>query len=221
MVDNTQIINVNPSHRVYVGIMNHLNTTIKEVNVAQYSVIHGQHHPEWKILMDRFANTPAMGLEVGCLEGYSTVWFLQNVLNHPDSRMTVVDPFDGGIFYKERGDDFSQVYQNFLDNTEAYRDKITIHRGNSDVKLQCIHNPVNFIYIDGCHTSWNVLYDSCVCWRLLKFNGILIWDDYEWRSSGHGPVHEPKLAIDAFLACHEGQYKLLHKGWQVIVEKTI
>jgi len=32
-------------------------------------------------------------LEIGCFEGLSSVFFADNFLNNPDSRLTSVDPF--------------------------------------------------------------------------------------------------------------------------------
>ena len=64
----------------------------------------------------------------------------------------------------------------------------------------------------------DVTADSNHTWPLVRPGGIVIWDDYTW-SPGAPPEERPQPAIDAFLAAHEGQYRLLAKGLQVIVRK--
>lgn len=79
----------------------------------------------------------------------------------------------------------------------------------------------DFIYIDGSHKACDVLSDSVLAWPLLRPEGVLIWDDYEWTPlMSKGPLHEPKLAIDAFLSCYADQYRVISKGYQVAIEKT-
>ena len=61
--------------------------------------------------------------------------------------------------------------------------------------------------------------DSLLSWPLLRCGGILIWDDYLLRPAK--PLRQrPQQAIDAFLQWHEDELKLLHKDFQVIVEKA-
>jgi predicted O-methyltransferase YrrM len=76
----------------------------------------------------------------------------------------------------------------------------------------------DFIYIDASHVAVNVLEDAVLAWRLLKKNGVLIFDDYEWNAYSN-PLLCPKVSIDAFLKVFKNQFKLRHKGYQVVVEK--
>jgi hypothetical protein len=43
-------------------------------------------------------------------------------------------------------------------------------------------------------------------------------DDYGWDTYV-GTLNHPKQGIDAFLACYEGQYELLHKDYQVFLRR--
>ena len=55
----------------------------------------------------------------------------------------------------------------------------------------------------------------------MSLGGVMIFDDCLWDYGEDGdPRNEPKIAIDAFLAVYGKQIKLLHKDYQVIVEKT-
>jgi hypothetical protein len=53
---------------------------------------------------------------------------------------------------------------------------------------------------------------------LLKPNGLLAFDDYQWGA--HLPASKsPKLGIDLFLERHLGEYELLEQGLQVWIRK--
>lgn len=61
--------------------------------------------------------------------------------------------------------------------------------------------------------------DAVLAWRLLKQDGILLFDDYEW--TGREGMERPKPAIDFFLSAFEGKYKLLVKQYQLALRKTL
>ena len=76
----------------------------------------------------------------------------------------------------------------------------------------------DFIYIDGDHRAAPVFMDAHLAWQLLKPQGIMIFDDYEWDLA-ETPEERPKMAIDLFMDGCSGQFDLLHRGWQVILRK--
>ena len=54
------------------------------------------------------------------------------------------------------------------------------------------------IYIDADHNAGAVFLDAAQAWRLLKDDGVLIFDDYNWEPNL--PAHSrPHVAIAAFL----------------------
>jgi hypothetical protein len=59
---------------------------------------------------------------------------------------------------------------------------------------------------------------SNLAWKLLKINGVLIWDDYLWQRREYGNK-VPKLAIDQFLSGHTGLYEPLWAFKQVAIRK--
>lgn len=89
------------------------------------------------------------------------------------------------------------------------------------------------IYVDADHTSVGTLNDLVASWQLLSEGGVMIIDDYLWPSSSMAqcaniadphtmdhPLH-PKRAIDAFLCVYREELKVLHSGYQVIVQKVV
>ena len=145
---------------------------------------------EWMKHLSRFRGKPgAQGLEVGCLEGRSTLWFVDNVLTHPTAKMTCVDIFE------------PQNEARFDNNVRVsgHAEKIIKHKGYSQDVLRTLeYDTYDFVYIDGCHLASCVLSDAVLVWDLLKPGAILIFDDYFWRM--HKPANmRPKLAVDVFV----------------------
>ena len=72
---------------------------------------------------------------------------------------------------------------------------------------------------DGGHRYIDVMADSDGVCPMLEPGGIVIWDDYDWAPE-FAPEERPEGAIDDFLRAHAGDYRLLAKDYEVVVEKT-
>ena len=148
------------------------------------------------------------GIEIGVFEGRSTLWFLDNVLQHESSSLTCIEP---------------NCEESFFINTSGYLHKIQLLQKRSAIALKdssLTLSSFNFIYVDGDHSAPSVLEDAILSFPLLARRGILIFDDYNWRSSTPEISQSmPKLAIDAFLDVYKGQYDLLYRGYQVAIRR--
>jgi predicted O-methyltransferase YrrM len=163
----------------------------------------------WEKTLARFAGQPNIhAIEVGCFEGRTTLWLLENVLTHSFSTVTCIDPYCPPAFQTNLEGHFDQVCWVQARSGVALRD--------SGLERDAYH----FAYIDGGHTAAEVLEDAVLVFPLLTSRGILIFDDYYWPSSTPEFPHTmPKIAIDAFLAAFCDKINVLHMGYQVIVEK--
>ncbi len=151
----------------------------------------------------------ARGLEVGCFEGRSSIWFLEEVLTHPDARMACVDVFT------------EQIEANFDHNLKVsgQADRMVKFKGYSQDVLRALeYDSFDFIYIDGCHLASCALQDAVLSWDLLRPGGFLIFDDYFYNLN-LPPSERPKLAIDAFIESFVDQIRVHQIGSQVILEK--
>jgi len=172
--------------------------------------------PLWERFLLPYRIRPSRFLEVGVFEGRSTVWLLQQVLIHPESRLHYIDTFDAGSFW---GMPEGELHARFLRNVAPFADKVVGGKGTSQELLRLLpFGSFDFIYIDGSHDAADVLSDAVLAWPLLKTKGLLAFDDYEWTRESD-PRLRPKLAIDAFLAVMSGRYSLLHKEYQVWIVK--
>ena len=153
-------------------------------------------------------------------EGRSTCWLLENGLSE-NGNMFCVDPFYGVKGFPVADD----LYGVFKENTEEARkpfQKLLVYRQTSRFALaEFIYDmsiKFNFIYVDGAHDARNTLTDMCMAWELLKKDGVMLIDDYEWIH-GNTEQEKPKLAIDCFLEVYKGKYELLFKNYQVGIKK--
>lgn len=182
--------------------------------------------PVWKQFLTRFINVPDLRvLEIGSWEGRSTCWLLENVLTHPAARITCVDPFEGSVEHKVMVDEsiVQTIEQRFDFNvakTGAPEKVRKVVGASQSVLRSLIPNSFDLAYIDGSHVASDVLEDAILTWRLVKIGGMIIFDDYGFRFPQGIAEDPPKVAIDAFLNIFNKKIKLIHQGYQVLVEKT-
>jgi predicted O-methyltransferase YrrM len=164
----------------------------------------------WQQMLSPWAGKPNLVfLEIGCFEGRATIWLLGNILTSKTSKIHCVDIFEGD--YEQRFDHNMKVAK--------CEDQVTKVKGYSQEALRKLPlNHYDFIYVDASHVAPDVLEDAILSFSLLKSEGIMIFDDYEWDQSNDEYL-VPKMAIDAFLRVYSRKYELLHKGYQVVVKK--
>jgi predicted O-methyltransferase YrrM len=149
-------------------------------------------------------------LEIGSAEGQSTVWFLDHLLTHAGATITCIDPFYP-VGSEPRFDHNIRI--------SGQGGKVRKIKGRSEMVLPTLDGEqFDIIYIDGNHRAGHVLLDAMFCWRMLKPAGILMFDDYEWEPH-RSSEERPQMAIDIFLEILGSQLTILHKGYQVIIQK--
>lgn len=149
------------------------------------------------------AEQPIQYLEVGLYEGMSACWMLDNVLLHPESRLTGID---------------WDLTPNGRANLSHHTAKTTILEGDSKKILRGLTQQYDIIYIDGGHAAKDVLFDTVLAWPLLKRGGIMLWDDYRRFMNDSRVFH----AVNKFLECLEPeQYERLVDNYQLGVRKGL
>lgn len=165
-------------------------------------------------------------LEIGSFEGLSASLFLSAAKDYANSlpasslRLTCIDSWEGGI--EHQGMDFAAIEHSF--DLEVARAVDVYCPACKPVveKIKSLSHPAlcrmlggrslsyDLIYVDGSHNAADTLADIVLCWFLLKVGGIMIIDDYLWRSpQGKGALHEPKMAIDAFTSIFGEQLQIV------------
>ena len=175
----------------------------------RFAFLHGA---LWKEHLAHLKGRPDLRyLEVGLFEGKSLIWMFRNVLTDPSSTATGIDLF-GPAGLEAR-------YRENIDR-EGVTDRVTTLIGYSNEMLRPLE-PKSFdlIYIDASHVAPDVLRDAVLCWDLLKTDGILIFDDYEYLP--HLPDElRPGIAIDSFVTAFRNELEVLTRGRQMIVRRV-
>ncbi len=180
--------------------------------------------PSFQKNLARYVNISEIkALEIGSWEGRSTCWLLENILIHPTAEITCVDTFQGSVEHKLW---FPQNYIQSIEERFDFNIALTnsAHKvkkivGSSIEVMRCLPlNTYDFIYIDGSHLAYDVLADAVLAWQLLKEGGLMIFDDYDFLVPNQ-PQQNTKIGIDAFLTVFGDKLKVIHREYQVIVEK--
>jgi len=152
---------------------------------------------------------PPKILEIGALEGRSTVWFLNNI---PNCTVTTIDTWCGGKDHDPNNPEinFTKIKENFDNNISYFKDRVRVmHMDSFTALTQLIKEDqkYDFAYIDGSHTAIDANLDLILSFKLLNVNSIIYADDYYWGFNEY-PVHDcPKLGIDSFVNVYEHKLK--------------
>jgi predicted O-methyltransferase YrrM len=154
-------------------------------------------------------------LEIGSFEGRSSCYFYENFIkNSSMSTLTCVDTWEGSMEH-----DHSQkesIWETFNFNIREYeKEKVLVNRGMSkDVLKTLKKDSYDFIYVDGSHTTKDVLIDGVLSYDLLKVGGVMTFDDYLWKGYDNHLLN-PKTGIDCFLFSFSDCLEIVENSYQV------
>lgn len=151
--------------------------------------------------------------EVGCYEGLTSNHIVKSLLNHVGTLVCIDDLRDD---YELDNDNeiFNGQYQRFVENTEEIKDRIWLIRKKSQDILPTLRDNIfDLVFVDGDHTYNSVYADAVEAFRIVKVNGYVLFDDFEW-----GNVKPVKAAVERFLS-ENTNYRLLLKLNQVLIQK--
>ncbi|CAG8981050.1 hypothetical protein HYALB_00008204 [Hymenoscyphus albidus] len=179
--------------------------------------------PDWEKLTTNLGiSKPLRILEIGAFEGASTTWILDNLANHPNSTMTVIDTFSGGMEHDPQGT--KSLEERFYDNVQKCTNvtKLKVLKAKSEdalVNLRASGAQFDFIYIDGSHVAIDVLHDAVLCWHMLALDGTMVFDDWTWKGY-YEHFYNPRMAIMGFLQCVEPEVKTEETESQIWVTRV-
>lgn len=151
-------------------------------------------------------------LEIGCFEGLTTKYICENLLNE-GGRIICVDPLtDEYLPGHPDNAMFKGQYNRFIRNTRTLPVEL-IRKKSRDVWDDLKDYLFDFIYVDGDHSYNEVYEDAVMALKLTKLNGFILFDDYTWRQ-------ETTNALDKFLSIHERYITVVHRGYQLMIQKT-
>jgi predicted O-methyltransferase YrrM len=196
-----------------------------------------RHVPFWKKhfahFIDKDRDYPIKMMEIGCFEGRSTAWFLENICHRDDDKLICVDPhWENEREYEER------FWQSVI--SVHGLNKIVKHKQKSSMALSHYwDNQFDLVYIDGDHEGYMALLDGINALRVAKVGGFVLFDDYlipqEYtleNGNGWSFHRDTKTAIDTFYyfcgnACQlveehqqSDEYDIESSSSQILFRKT-
>lgn len=158
-------------------------------------------------------------LEIGCFEGRSSVFLLENIKN---ATCTFVDPFEEyEEMTKSTGQNkYSQIYKNFINNIDNFSVRCEVFKCSSDQYFNEIelNKKFDLIYIDGSHFFEDVYKDAINSFNHLYTGGFIIFDDFFW--SWYTNFREnPFFGVCKFLEKEKNNLQILFVGDQLIIKK--
>jgi predicted O-methyltransferase YrrM len=167
---------------------------------------------------------PGKVLEIGSLEGRSTVWLIEHAI-HEAGEIFSVDTWQGSPEIPLDMEETKRRFQANIDIARAIRPGIKVHvcQGSSDAVLPELlasghRETFEFVYIDGSHEAADALTDLCLAFLLCKPGGLICVDDYLWREPFH-ILRKPKIAVDAFTNIFCERVNIVSLGYQVFMRR--
>ncbi len=163
----------------------------------------------WRRILSPWRDAPLRILELGSWEGRSATFFLNFF---PHATMVAVDAFS----------EFPEIEGRFDRNLAPFRDRLEKIKSVSFPALDALAaqgRVFDLVYIDADHVYEPVRKNSLGAWRVTSAGSVIIWDDYRFGLD-KPKEQQAKTAIDEFLREREGAWRLLGKGYQVMIERT-
>jgi predicted O-methyltransferase YrrM len=180
------------------------------------------HFPNWAKWLAPYQKRELDVLEIGSWEGRSALFFLNYL---PRCKLTCVDTFEGGQEHKAADDaetELPKIEKHFDANTAAFKSRIEKIKAPSWTALADLGvagRRFDIAYVDGGHRAFEVFSDGMLTWPLMRKGGLVIFDDYQWEMMPD-PLDNPKPGIDAFLKAVKGEFRNVHRKYQIAIEKV-
>ncbi len=181
--------------------------------------------PHWVKLLAPVRSRRLDVLEVGSWEGRSALFFANYL---PRARITCIDTFAGGQEHQEAAArnaadarSLRRIESRFDSNLRPFRrriEKIKAASADGLAQLGIADRRFDLAYIDAGHRAIEVYTDGSLAWPLMRRGGMMIFDDYQWDEMPKR-LDNPKPGIDAFLKSIRGQYRVVHRGYQIVIVK--
>lgn len=150
-------------------------------------------------------------LEIGTFEGLSASFFLKYLKK---SKLTAVDSLDKKTLF----------YKNFIKNKKKLKNFKFYNLSSSEFFKKNNKYKFDIIYVDGAHDKNSVFNDAKESFKILKKNGILIFDDmlYDYKNKNNKNKYiESDCVIGGILLFLSNfrNTEILYAGHQLIVRK--
>jgi predicted O-methyltransferase YrrM len=179
---------------------------------------------DWKEWFQKIITlSPIEVLEIGSWQGGSSAWLLDKIIGPRGGRLTCVDTFEGSsehaAWIGNIGNKIEDIFDHNISLCAARANCRKIVGRSQEVLRSLYKETFDFIYIDGAHEARFVIEDAVLSFGLLRNNGFILFDDYDFKFDNH-PQRNTARAIDAFISIYEEEVSVLSKGRQCLIQKA-
>jgi glycosyltransferase involved in cell wall biosynthesis/Tfp pilus assembly protein PilF len=192
----------------------------------QFSQLYlSSHSSVWKQHLNRLIKITGLNvLEVNSGEGESTCWLIDNILTDDSARMTCINTFEAEAAHPVMfaGGTLKVLDNLFKLNTTktGHLEKINIIAGKPQDKLRLLPSSAfHLVYVGGPKPASDILESALLIWGLVKVGGMLIFDHYGFSFDPGVNEDSPSVAINAFRRIFNKKIKIIHEGYQILLEK--
>jgi predicted O-methyltransferase YrrM len=171
------------------------------------------HYSEIRKLLLCFIDNNSINkiLEIGSHEGQSSCYFSDYLLDHPESSLTCVDPYDTTDPTTPVTDNTKNIFLNNIGYSKNFNKIIFNQSYSSDFYIKN-NLTYTFIYIDGSHLIDDITLDFNNCLNIIEPKGIIWMDDYDSST-------EVKNHINNLYELNKDKIQIIHKGYQIAFQK--
>ena len=164
----------------------------------------------WTEVLAPLQGQPVKAIEVGCYQGMSSCWLLDNILTHQKSSLTCIDR------------QFDPKFKENITKTGA-ESRVTFLKGKTHQQMEdCTPDSFDLVNLqDRCKLTDHTEENTRLAWQLVKSGGFVIFSYYGWRNPKN-PQQNPKVGIDRFLASVKDKWQPVHlspSAFQLIIRK--
>ena len=132
------------------------------------------------MIKEHFGNKDITGIEIGVLGGSWTNYMLTHLPNI--AHLTCIDPwkhFDDGLYERSHAQDIHDAnFASYSNKIKQWPGRVTTLKMESSEAVKQIKEPVDFVFIDGCHDREYIRADIINYFPLVKTGGIIAGHDY-------------------------------------------
>jgi tetratricopeptide (TPR) repeat protein len=152
----------------------------------------------WSEHLQPLKGQPISALEVGCYQGMSSCWLLDQLLTHSSSQLLCID---------------SQFDHQFKENISKTGEssKVTFVEGQTPQQMRELPpNSFDLINLqDRCKSTQQSETNTQLAWQLVKPRGFIIFNYYGWLNP-QAPEQNPKEGIDRFLTSVKEKWQTVY-----------
>lgn len=158
---------------------------------------------------------PLWGVEIGCLDGWSTAHILGATQR---LRLTSIDPFvPDSMEPSLKGNPFR-----VMANTLPFRGRFRVILDYAENVVRTWRQPLDFLFIDGDHRPAEVRRDYALWTPFIRTGGLLAMHDCRMGRENGAPYHPgPSQAAAEEVFGKPKEWEVLGEAWSLMIARKI